>query len=336
MPSGYFAIILRSNAATSRTGASLLQGTGITESALSANCSITLGQQLRQIRNAARCLDPQWSLRAGAHMSAAAHGPNGIAIVNAPTLRDSLVTLTRFAHLRAPHLRFRSVSTADSELRLVADDGVWLAEEERRPLLDMVMLSTQAVIEDQLGRPMHEARFEFPYTAPEHARAYEDFFHGKVLFNRAEAAVVIPERMLNVESPFADPAMHRASIERLYGGAHSVSGDRRLVARIEQLLAQRGARLGLGRAARLLSISERTLARRLAGQGTSFQALTDNTLKSRAAVLLRDQELKVAEVAYSLGYEDAANFSRAFRRWFGMTPRQYRATMDLEGFSHDP
>jgi AraC-like DNA-binding protein len=327
MPSGYFAVILREHGSTARGEADLLEGTGICDELLSAGSEITLGQQLRQIRNAQRCLEPGWALETGARLSAATHGPQGIAIACAPSLGHGLSTLVRFAHLRSPHFRFRGLQTTEREVRIIPEDRVALRDEERRPLLDLVMLSTQAVIEAQLGRPMYEGRFEFPYPAPEHARRYADFFHAPVRFGCEQAAVIVPARWLRVQSPFADAAMHHAALERLYSSARRLHGDRLLVARVEQVLAQRGARLGLPQVARLLGLSDRTLTRRLTGQNTSYQALLDDSLKCRAVALLRDEELTVAEVAYALGYKDAANFGRSFRRWFDQSPGKYRATM---------
>jgi AraC-like DNA-binding protein len=331
MPSGYFALILRGHGSTRRGQAALLEGTEVSPATLTAGSEITLGQQLRQLRNAERWLEPGWGLAVGSRLSAATHGPNGFAAVSATTMRQGIEVVTRYAHLRAPHFRFRSLVTPARECRIVFEDHVALSDAERRVMLELVMLSTQELIEVLLGRPMCEGRFEFPYPVPEYGRSYADAFHAPARFGCQEAAVVIPAPWLSVESPFADPILHRASLERLHVSARRLDGDRLLVARVEQVLAQRGARLGLRQVARLLGISDRTLTRRLGGQETSFQTLAEESLKNRAVVLLQDEELSVAEVAYTLGYQDAANFGRAFRRWFGESPGKYRSMARLPG-----
>lgn len=331
MPSGYFSLILRSNAPSARHEAALLEGTGISSELLAATEDITLGQQLQQIRNASRLLEPGWALRTGAQLSAVTHGANGIAIVCAPSMRQGLRVLTRFAHVRAPHFRFRSLQREADEVHIVPEDRVALTNDERGPLLDLVMLSTQAVIEARIGRPMYEGRFELPYPEPEHADLYAQHFHAPVKFGCPQAAVVVPARWLTLESPFADATLYEAALAHVHRSARLLHGDQLLVARVEQVLAQRGARLGLDRAARLLGVSERTLARRLAAQGTSFRSLADESLKGRALALLQDEELTVSEVAYALGYNDPANFGRAFRRWFGESPGSYRAALRNDG-----
>jgi len=326
MPSGYFSLILRGQGLSAQAEAALLEGTGISEATLTAGSDITLGQQLRQIRNAAKLLDPGWALEMGTRLTAVTHGPLSFAAVCAPSMRDGLQAMMRFSYLRAPHTQMRIVP-AGKEVRLVLEDRVALSDEESHALLEIVMLSNQALIESQLGRPMYEGRFEFPYPEPEYSRRFADLFHAPVRFGFSQAAIVIPSEWLSVESPFSDAGLYDASLGSLGTSARRFQGDQLLVARVERVLAQRGARLGIRRVARLLGVSDRTLTRRLGEQGTRFQSLVDTSLKSRAIALLQDEELTVAEVAYALGYQDPANFGRAFRRWFEQSPARYRATM---------
>ena len=329
MPSGYFTIIVRGHAPTPQHEAALLEGTGLSATTLSAGTEITLGQQLCQIRNATRLLEPGWSLESGTRLSAVTHGALSFAAVCTPSVGHGLQAMTSCGHLRAPHTQLIMQPSGD-EMRLVLEDRVALTGDESRALLDLVLLSNQALIESQLGRPMYEGRFEFPYSPPEYAHRYTELFHGSVRFGCREAAIVIPRRWLSVESPFADPTTYHAALERLGLSARRFEGDRRLVARVEQILAQRGARLGLRCTARLLGVSDRTLTRRLGGQGTSFQELADESRRARAVALLQDPGLTVAEIAYALDYEDAANFGRAFRRWYGTSPGRYRRTVGMD------
>jgi len=326
MSSGYFSLILREHGAEERARSSLLSGTGLSEQTLPEASEITLGQQLRQIRNTAHLLEPTWALVTGSRLNPATHGPIGIAAVCAPSLRDSLAVMTRFSQVRSPHFRLRA-HLGTAEVRLVPEDRVALTAEEQRPLLDIVMLSTQAMLEAILGRPVQEARFELPYAPHDYTSRYADWFHGSVHFGCREPAIVFPSRWLSVQSPLADPVMFDAAMQSLIARERLLYDDRLLVARVEQLLLKRGARLSLRSAAALLGVSSRTLTRRLGGEGTSFQTLLDESRKARAVLLLNDPALTVAEVAYTLGYEDAANFGRAFRRWFGKSPGQYRCAV---------
>jgi AraC-like DNA-binding protein len=79
--------------------------------------------------------------------------------------------------------------------------------------------------------------------------------------------------------------------------------------------------------AQALHVSQRTLQRRLQDEGTSFQRLLDDTRRELAEQYLAQPNLTLLEAAYLLGFADPSNFFRAFRRWFGLTPGEYRARL---------
>jgi AraC-like DNA-binding protein len=86
--------------------------------------------------------------------------------------------------------------------------------------------------------------------------------------------------------------------------------------------------LTVGECADLIGISERTLQRRLATHETSFNELQDQTRFDTAKQLLCDNAMGISEISYDLGYANPANFTRAFRRWAGVTPRQHRKLLN--------
>lgn len=75
-----------------------------------------------------------------------------------------------------------------------------------------------------------------------------------------------------------------------------------------------------------LGLSRRTLQRHLANTGASFGAIVEGELERRAAHLLDENELPITQIAYELGYTDVAHFTRAFKRWKGVTPSAYRSS----------
>jgi AraC-like DNA-binding protein len=77
-------------------------------------------------------------------------------------------------------------------------------------------------------------------------------------------------------------------------------------------------------AARALGMSSRTLQRRLDLEGVSFSQLLVRAESQRACELLRNPYLRVRAISQSLGYRDPSSFSRAFRHWTGVAPRDYR------------
>jgi AraC-like DNA-binding protein len=81
---------------------------------------------------------------------------------------------------------------------------------------------------------------------------------------------------------------------------------------------------GLQPVASRLAMSTRTLERRLAAQGLTFQGLVDGCRRERALWLLRNTDLCMDQIATELGFNGAKNFSRTFRRWYGATPSRMR------------
>lgn len=83
----------------------------------------------------------------------------------------------------------------------------------------------------------------------------------------------------------------------------------------------------LGDIAKDLSLSERTLSRRLADDGQSYRAIVDDLRKMMAETYLHDFDMPLAEIAFILGFTDQSSFGTAFRRWTGMSPGRARADL---------
>ena len=325
MPGGYFDLVLRHVGTTPEVVAALLEGTDVSLAQLAKpDAEITLGQGLRQLRNANKAFPPGWALDVGRNFQPSTHGPLGIAAICAPTLREAFDVIQRGCHLRHPAYRARVEEQRD-ELRLEINQCLALFEEERLPLIETFLLSFQGFVEAVLGRRMSEGRFEIAAPAPSYSERYRNYFHGEVRFDAPVSAIVIPAKWGRLRCPFADSGMYAAATRQL--DALSLKFDRMdyTAAHVEYLMLVTGdSGLSLADAAKRLGLSERTLMRRLHDAGTTYRLLLDAHRRRRAEELLRDGTLTVAELGYRLGYEDSANFNRACRRWFGRPPGRLR------------
>ncbi|WP_431954667.1 helix-turn-helix domain-containing protein [Nocardia lijiangensis] len=93
----------------------------------------------------------------------------------------------------------------------------------------------------------------------------------------------------------------------------------------EELVRDPAAIPDLPRVAAALFLSSRTLSRRLNAEGTSFRALVDEVRRARSEQLLGRTRLTTEEIASRLGYAESASFIRAFRRWNGCPPQEFRS-----------
>ena len=82
-----------------------------------------------------------------------------------------------------------------------------------------------------------------------------------------------------------------------------------------------------------LHITPRTLQRRFKEEGTSFKTLLNEMRKGLAARYLEEEKLGVSEIAYLLGYSEPSAFHRAFKRWFNVTPAEYRTCPPFMNFN---
>jgi AraC-like DNA-binding protein len=331
MPTAYFWLLLREFGGTPQLDAALLAGTGVAPAdAADPAAEGTLGQTLALVRNLAARLPPGWALTAGSGFRTSTHGPLGFAAVSAPNLGAALDVIERFGWVRAPYYRTTS-EQGERVHRMLFEERVPLRDVERVPLLEALLLSLQAMVESVRGRPVREARFDFAYPAPDYAERYREHFHGEVRFAQPETRASFPSAWLALPCPLADAPMFAAALAKLEAQARRVEGEDFLVARLEQLLEAAGdAGLSLAEAAKQLRFSRRTLNRRLAECGTSYRALHERHLREAAERLLADPSLAIADVGWRLGYEDASNFGRACRRWFGKAPAQVRKALREE------
>jgi AraC-like DNA-binding protein len=110
---------------------------------------------------------------------------------------------------------------------------------------------------------------------------------------------------------------------------HERQSHRDLVGEVQAILTSETA-VGMPTApavASKLGLKPRTLHRLLGKQGTSFTRLVEQKRYDSARRMLRESVTPILSIAWSLGYADASAFSRAFRRWSGMTPNEWRKTM---------
>ncbi|MBM7063270.1 AraC family transcriptional regulator [Pseudomonas sp. UL073] len=169
-----------------------------------------------------------------------------------------------------------------------------------------------------------EVRFRHPAPADtaEHAR----IFRCPVHFGQADNALVFPKRLLATPLGQADAQVRGtldAYAERLLGElrqGHNVFDRARLA-----LANQLGERVpDLEQLADSLQLSPRTLQRRLREAGLSFSQLLDETRQQLVLHYLRDPQLELADIAFFVGFSEPGSLVRAFRRWTGQSPAEYR------------
>ena len=325
MPLTYARIMLRELGTSADRRARLLAGTSIKEADLADPAAeARLSDLLTMFDNAHAICEPGWTFELGTRFDLAAQGALGFAMVCAPTLAESFDVMARFGHVRAPWFR----------LEVFREGGDWGVKVLRQfpvpqhldiAMVEALLLSGQHLVESVLGRSMNEASMYVDYPAPVWSDLYRERFSGRVVFAHDFAGFGMPEVWRDLQCPLADAGMYQAALTRLEIERRRLDSADFLSARVSMLLAAAGDEgLDLKTTAGRVNLSRRTFIRRLQEAGTSFGALLDQHRMARAEELLKTTRYTATEIGYRLGYAEPANFTRAFKRWFGMTPGRYR------------
>lgn len=147
----------------------------------------------------------------------------------------------------------------------------------------------------------------------------------RLRFEQPCNAVCVPEAWLARKPVLADPlASHQARELCARELALSGHGEADISTRVRAELVAGDGYPSLPDIARRLGLAERSLKRRLQQEGTCYTDLLEEARRRDARQLLRHGDIDIQSVALQLGYENPANFTRAFRRWTGESPRDYR------------
>jgi AraC-like DNA-binding protein len=167
----------------------------------------------------------------------------------------------------------------------------------------------------------------FMHEHPESTLEYErTFSRGKLRFGAPRTGFLVPRRYFDRPVRTADPNLHKLMRKQVDAMLAELPKAPSVTEQVRELLTQElnGGTATLKRIARRASMSERSLTRYLHEEGTTFRNLLEDLRRRMAVRYVQSTELSYSEIAFLLGYSDAAPFYRAFRRWTGRTPRALR------------
>ncbi|MEV6716679.1 AraC family transcriptional regulator [Lentzea sp. NPDC051208] len=316
------ALLLRFGAEHGLAADSLLDGSEI-DAALLADpvAEIEARQELAVVRNLAGLL-PHAGVAVGRRYHATTFGVLGYAFLSAATLQDAITTALRYLDLSFAFTAPTAVIDGD-RLVLALDSGA-LPDEVASFLVERDLAAIHTVVGELLTGAVPVLGVDFAHAEPPDVRGHEEVFGVRPRFAAGADQSVVDVSVLAEALRLASPettAMCEEQCRTLAARRRESPGVTQEVRR----LLESSVRFeeSMSAVARTLGISPRTLRRRLATSGTSYQALLDEVRAKRAVRLLTDGELSVEAVAERLGFAEAASFTHAFRRWFGVTPGRY-------------
>ena len=302
----------------------LLAGTGLAEGGIEAIGARVANASFEALVANARRLtgDPTLGLRLGERLNLGAHAVLGQAFMACRDLGEVMQLFERYYHVLAPDLELEF--SREGERVRIATSGSF-ADLPQQFGFECIAAAMRNTLRGLFGTEGFPLRFEFPYPAPAHLDSYRETLGDDLHFDCAVASWSFPAALLSHQLPSSNPALRRlyeAECARLLADLRD-TGD--LAAQTRRLLRKfEGQYPKMPQLAAMLNVSTRTYRRRLAEQGTSFQALLDGVRAEHATRHLREGRLPIASIAYQLGFSDPSNFRRAYRHWTGSSPGAVR------------
>jgi len=328
IPSTYCRIAARELGLQERDLKRLLQGTGLSTDILlpGDDTFITGQQQLRVLDNAQQMTaTPEFGLRLGRQLQPSAHGPIGYLALSSPDLITSLESLRDYLPVRLPFVQLDVVVKngwihCSLTLKLEANAN------ERRVLQECFALVIQSLVESVAGRDIGQGQIDLAHPKPAYHRLYGEYLHSPVRFGRPDNTFSLPATLARQPNASGDPESYAMArdlchklLQQVPKSLLSTSG------RVKHLLLSKTPGAVTETAvANAMYVSKRTLARRLDREGTNYRAIREQLLSELAARHLLESDLTVESVATLLGYNDTAAFRKAFHRWYGQAPSEFR------------
>ncbi len=267
----------------------------------------------------------------GLQMKVSCHGVIGQAAMVATTLSEALAIAEAYFSMPSSDLKLCRDRTEDGErirLSMVERDPQYQLGEVGAMFL---LIGFVAMAEALTGRRM-EGQGYVRFSRPDFMDRFEHLIAGPLNFNGTFNGFEFDAAILDYPLIMADPVAARVAREQCKEELGRLGGGRSLVQKVRDLVFDE--ELGFAsitEVASKLNMTPRTLQRRLQADGVVFRDLVESMRQQQAVRMLALGQKSIGQVSDLLGYSDVTNFSRAFRRWRGCSPRTYVRNVNGRG-----
>jgi len=269
--------------------------------------------------------DPTFGLRFSDYIHPASYHALSMALMCSSTLRDFCQRLERY---------FALITTAEKTEFVAGKNVAYLTScplFEYREAARRVHADAWAAVMIKLIRMVYQPNYspqkvELMWPAPSgYEDKYTQFFGVPVVFGAGANVIYFDPADLDIPLPASNAELARQNdkvVVEFLNRMKKVDLPTQVHAKLIEFLPSGECRRE--KVAKSLNMSVRSFHSKLEQAGTSYQKLLDDTRKELAEDYIKKTDLSVSEIAYLLGFTDVSNFSRAFKRWVGTSPRAYR------------
>lgn len=304
----------------------ILHAVGLDRSTLSdPHGFLPCGDFARLLQEAARRTgDDCFGLHFGAQFQPKNIGPLIYVVLNSPTMAVAFDNAVRY--LKVHNEAGRVTFTHDAASAYLRHSLVGVSVEEVRQHSEYSMVVAMNTVRLMAGSRWSPREVQFAHRSPVQTVEHVRIFGAPLSFGSDANTLVIDRAFVDRQVPAADERLYPILRRYLDRVVKEMPREDRTLSSIRQVIGDsiREGDPRLDDVARKVTMSTRTLQRRLKEQGVDFKGLVDDTRRRFSLNYLADSVHTPAEIAYLLGYSEVSAFNRAFKRWTGTTPSTYR------------
>lgn len=272
-----------------------------------------------------RELGPGFAIRVGQQMKIADYGVLGLSWRTCSWAGEIFERSERYFKLLSDTYDFKVEKNGSSSV-------IHLLREPHRRGLELsneaTLSATVVVLRAMTETDISPTQVTFKHSPPSDLSNYTEAFRCPVLFNQAGYSISYHTSDLETRTAKADASINKFLVERVEEETHGlVVSANKVAVDVENLIkdALPSGIPSIQKVGAHMGMSNRTLARRLSENGITFRDLIQKTQEGVARDLLKNTERSISEIAFETGFSEQSTFSRAFKRWTGYSPVNFRS-----------
>ncbi len=275
--------------------------------------------------------DAAIGLHAGELMHSGYLGELGIAMLSCNIMAEAALLFMEYFTLNGN--ASESLIVQDGDHLVYTEDFGDVDPEIVKPFAEQFLTSclifSKSLLAEAERKKFQPIEVSFKHAKPHYSSEYSRIFQCPVYFQQERNAIVLPTHVFDLPVVGASPELKEAIEKRLHQAKHELF-NRKFYYRVKGLIEKNfEAELpSIEETANHFYMSKKTLQRRLRDEGATYRELCLDIRQTRAYQWVTTSNKSIQDIANTLGYSHISAFSRAFKEWFGVSPRSFRENQD--------
>jgi AraC-like DNA-binding protein len=267
--------------------------------------------------------DPNFGLHMGEYAEAGSWSILGYLMMNCKTLGEAFEKSGRYSRIIGNLIK-GDVKIRFNKIKVILATPPH-APKMSRHCYESTISSSVRMMRNLTGQPLNPLEVTFIYSEPEATAEYERVFQCPVHFGQKENSFTIPMKFVNTPILMANPGLLAYFEEYAQDFLAEMDRQNEHTRTVTKIILSRmdDEKLSINQVAKEMAVSVRTLQNRLKEEGVVFSDLHKDIRAKLAKKYLRE-DYTVEDITYLLGFSEPSVFRKAFKRWSGITPGQYR------------